>query len=157
MQHIFNLLPMISCIFFLCVTYLPYSFAGIIIYPPDLTLMGIYYWSSYRPGAMPYIAVIGLGYTTDIVTSSTFGTHALAYLVVSIALRYSIEQKLVKTVFLWKVLGVGTTIVVYTVLLLVARKDNYNAQYYVSLLLTMGIFPALVYILDKMRHMVYDT
>jgi len=76
--------PQILLIFLLLLSYislpLPLPYVGMV--RPYLVLMGIYYWSVYRPTLVPPVLCFGLGIIMDILSGGFLGLNALVLVAV---------------------------------------------------------------------------
>ena len=77
-----NMLPFGATLFLLVLGLVPARVPGYAMIAPVLPLMGVYYWSIYRPDLLPPSAAFGLGLLHDILSGLPLGVSALVMLTV---------------------------------------------------------------------------
>ncbi|PKU24626.1 rod shape-determining protein MreD [Telmatospirillum siberiense] len=75
-----HLLPVGSVLLLILINALPTRLPGFAAVVPLLPLIGIYYWSIYRPDLMPPALAFGLGLLNDVIAGLPLGVSSLIYL-----------------------------------------------------------------------------
>ena len=81
-QMIRQLLPVSLVLILILVNALPSRLPGFAAVAPLLPLIGVYYWSIYRPDLMPPAVAFGLGLLNDVIAGLPLGVSSLIYLLV---------------------------------------------------------------------------
>ncbi|HXP95220.1 MAG TPA: rod shape-determining protein MreD [Telmatospirillum sp.] len=81
-QMIRQLLPVSLVLILILVNALPSRLPGFAAVAPLLPLIGVYYWSIYRPDLMPPAMAFGLGLLNDVIAGLPLGVSSLIYLLV---------------------------------------------------------------------------
>ncbi len=79
-QMVRHLLPVGSVLLLILVNALPTRLPGFAAVSPLLPLIGVYYWSIYRPDLMPPALAFGLGLLNDVIAGLPLGVSSLIYL-----------------------------------------------------------------------------
>lgn len=74
------LLPGICTVFLLLLSLLPLGLHGMALFPVDVCLISIYYWTIFRPGALPFWFVFLLGIVRDALMGMPLGLSSLIFL-----------------------------------------------------------------------------
>lgn len=74
--------PSLSILLLMIIMVLPYKIQLISDIMPFLTLIGIYYWSVFKPGMMPVAVVFILGVMQDILLGSPIGLMPFLFIIV---------------------------------------------------------------------------
>jgi rod shape-determining protein MreD len=77
-----QLLPVSLVLVLILVNALPSRLPGFAAVVPLLPLIGVYYWSIYRPDLMPPAVAFGLGLLNDVIAGLPLGVSSLIYLLV---------------------------------------------------------------------------
>lgn len=77
-----QLLPLGSTVTLLLINLIPSRIPGFAGVAPELTLMGVYYWSIYRPDLMSPLAAFALGLLHDILSGTPLGVNAAVFVLV---------------------------------------------------------------------------
>ena len=75
-------IPFFTILFLIIVMVLPYKFTVVGDIMPFLTLIGVYYWSVFKPELLPVSVVFVLGLFQDILLGSPLGLMSLLLVVV---------------------------------------------------------------------------
>jgi len=75
-------IPLFIALVLLVISSVPISIPGLSAFFPVVDIMIIYYWSSYRPGALPDWAIFLLGVLRDGIEGITIGISSCIYLLV---------------------------------------------------------------------------
>jgi rod shape-determining protein MreD len=75
-----NLIPGFATLVLLFLSVVPLSTPNSALVLPPFALMGIYFWSVYRPDLLPVAAVFGIGLMQDMLSGGPPGLFAAAYL-----------------------------------------------------------------------------
>jgi rod shape-determining protein MreD len=75
-----NLVPGFATLVLLFLSVVPLSTPNSALVLPPFALMGIYFWSVYRPDLLPVAAVFGIGLLQDMLSGGPPGLFAAAYL-----------------------------------------------------------------------------
>lgn len=81
-QAIRHILPLALTLFLILLNAVPTRLPGFTQVMPLLPLIGVYYWSIFRPELMPPSAAFGLGLLYDIVGGLPLGVSSLIFLAV---------------------------------------------------------------------------
>ena len=73
-------MPSASILALMLVNALPTRLPGFAPVVPLLPLIGVYYWSIYRPDLMPPALAFGLGILNDVIAGIPLGVSSLVYL-----------------------------------------------------------------------------
>ena len=76
-----RILPPLSAIIFVMLSYVPIYFSLLNNIRPDLGLIAIYFWMMYRPDLFDLKSVAAMGIVDGIMSSSIFGLGLFTYLV----------------------------------------------------------------------------
>lgn len=76
-----RLLPLLTSIVLVLVSFVPLDFASVNNLRPDVGLMCVFFWMIHRPDVFNLFSVYLLGMVEDIVTSAPFGSNIFACLV----------------------------------------------------------------------------
>jgi rod shape-determining protein MreD len=77
-----SVLPGVQCLLLLLLSVLPTGIPYFSVVMPMLVLIGVYYWSLYRPDLMPMPLVFVFGVLLDILSGGPLGLMALLLLLV---------------------------------------------------------------------------
>jgi rod shape-determining protein MreD len=104
------LLPGMCTIVLLLMSLLQVSLAGLAQFPIDVCLISIYYWTIFRPNAMPFWFVFVLGVIRDALMGAPLGITSLVFILFRLFV-LSQQRFLVKEAFLATWLGFGLVMV----------------------------------------------
>lgn len=79
-QAVRHLLPVGLVLLLILINALPSRLPGFAAVVPLLPLIGVYYWSIYRPDLMPPALAFGLGLLNDVIAGTPLGVSSLVYL-----------------------------------------------------------------------------
>jgi len=77
-----RMVPFLVTLALVILTVVPTKLPGFAQVSPSWPMMGIFYWSIYRPDLLPIWAAFLIGVLTDIVTGMPIGINALLYLLI---------------------------------------------------------------------------
>lgn len=77
-----SILPFITILFLIVIMVLPYNIPLIGDIMPFLTMIGVYYWSVFKPELLPTSAVFILGLLQDVLLGSPLGLMPLLLIIV---------------------------------------------------------------------------
>lgn len=146
-------LPFLSVFFLMLLVFLPLPFFANLI--PHLTLIGVYYWSVFRPGLMPIWLVFIIGVLQDVLSGGPLGMTAL--LLIMVRLLVSLQgRKFLERDFLFSWLIFGFVAIVFGLCawMLASFYNKMPSGTLESLgqvILTIAIFPPLYWMLGAVR------
>jgi len=79
-QGVRHLMPMVLTLLLVFLDAVPVHLPAFALVVPLLPLVGIYYWSIYRPDLMPPAMAFGLGIVNDVIAGTPLGVSSLIYL-----------------------------------------------------------------------------
>ncbi len=74
--------PFVACLALAILSEVPLYLPGYGAVAPDLLLMGVFYWSIYRPSLLPSAVVFVIGLVQDALVGVPFGVNALVLVLV---------------------------------------------------------------------------
>ncbi len=152
LKNIFNtVIPILTCIIALAVTYMPHNIASVDIIRPDIMVITLFYWIMNRPNSMFFSLLFILGIASDIFSGSLLGLHAFAYLMVWVVILYAIKNNLFKSTIWWYFILFLTIInsqILYFLGIYITHSSGDLLYYIISSVFTVGISPAVFLILN---------
>gem|GEM_PF-216666 len=103
-------LPGLGTLMFFLLSLAPIGLAGMGDFPPDIILISIYYWTIFRPAAIPFWLVFLLGILRDALFGIALGMSSLIFIFFRL-LVLSQQRYLVKETFWAMWVGFGLIIV----------------------------------------------
>lgn len=103
-------LPGLGTLMFFLLSLAPIGLAGMGDFPPDIILISIYYWTIFRPSAIPFWAVFLFGLLRDALFGIALGMSSLIFIFFRL-LVLSQQRYLVKETFWAMWVGFGLVIV----------------------------------------------
>ena len=79
-NYSFNIVPAITVLLSIFLTFLPYKIGNISLFMPFLSLIAIYFWTLYLPQNLPYMLILIIGLFKDAVEANILGISALSFL-----------------------------------------------------------------------------
>lgn len=155
-QNVRNFLPVETVIVFLLLGVLvwPLPYFGAV--SPVLGLVGIYYWSIYRPDLLRPWAVFVLGLFNDALNGLPLGLSACAYLGVY-QLAFAHRRFFVRQIFymLWFGFAVLSFLAFLFAWVVLSVKDQNLVPVIplvIQYVLTLCLFPLPVWVLNRLQH-----
>jgi rod shape-determining protein MreD len=81
-RQVRGVVPAVTVFFLVVLGLIPWHIAGLNMVTPAFPLIGVYFWSIYQPGRLPYWAVFLFGVLQDLLLGLPLGQGALSLLVV---------------------------------------------------------------------------
>lgn len=152
-----GLLPFISTLVLVLLMQLQYRLFFLDNLFPFLSLMGVYYWSIFKPRLMPISAVFLLGLLQDILSGGPLGMVALLLVLVQIFVARQGRRFLEKEfLFNWLVFIIVALIfgLLSWVIASIYLKDSQNFwNSFGQSMLTIAIFPGVAWCLSWIRYL----
>lgn len=150
-----NLIPGIATLFLLLLSVVPLSTPHSALVMPPFALMGIYFWSVYRPDLMPMAAAFGIGLMQDMLSGGPPGLFAAAFLAVHAVMSWQ-RRFFVGKAFAVEWLGFALVVPplflgVWIVASLYYMKLLPAAELFVQGLLALAVYPAITWALGRLR------
>lgn len=151
-------IPFFTVLFLIIIMVLPYKFTVIGDIMPFLTLIGVYYWSVFKPELLPVSVVFVLGLFQDILLGSPLGLMSLLLVVVQQFIFFQGRQFLERDflfnwfVFVMLVIGFGFLSWGITSLYFRVFLDYWGVIG--QILLTIAFYPIITWILGLAKKMV---
>lgn len=140
-------IPFFTILFLIILMVLPYNIPLISDIMPFLTLIGVYYWSVFKPEMLPVAAVFVLGIIQDILLGSPLGLMPLLLIIVQqfifIQGRQFLERDFVFNWFVFVMLVIGYGFLFWAITSLYFRTilDYWNILG--QILLTIAFYPII--------------
>ncbi|MEX2643100.1 MAG: rod shape-determining protein MreD [Acetobacterales bacterium] len=120
---------------------------------PVLPLAAIYFWSVYRPGLMPYLAVFALGIMFDLLSGVPLGLNAVVFMLVRL-ITVSQRRFLVGKPFLmvwwgYMMIAAGAAFAAWVLSSVATGRLLPTLPPVFQLLLTVGVYPLVSWLLVK--------
>jgi rod shape-determining protein MreD len=150
------LLPTLFLVLFLVLAAAPFGLPGQAEAALAVLLDSVFFWSVFRPAAIPALALLGLGLLADLLFDAPLGLTALALLAES-ALARRLRGKLVRQAFplLWLAAAGGALTALALFWLgsdLAARALLPPGPLLLAALLAAGLFPPLLRLLRPLHE-----
>lgn len=151
-------IPFFTVLFLIIIMVLPYKFTVIGDIMPFLTLIGVYYWSVFKPELLPVSVVFVLGLFQDVLLGSPLGLMSLLLVVVQQFIFFQGRQFLERDflfnwfVFVMLVIGFGFLSWGITSLYFRVFLDYWGVIG--QILLTIAFYPIITWILGLAKKMV---
>jgi len=147
--------PFLSILFLIVVMVLPYNIPVIGDIMPYLTLIGVYYWSVFKPEMLPVAAVFILGLVQDVLMGSPFGLMPLMLIVVQqfvfIQGRQFLERDFIFNWVIFVMLVVGFGAVYWIITSLYYREVLDYFDVFGQILLTIAFYPIITGLLRLVK------
>lgn len=151
-------IPFLTILLLMIIMVLPYNLALISDIMPFLTLIGVYYWSVFKPELLPIWIVFTLGIIQDILIGSPFGMMSLLLVIVQQFIFFQGRRFLERDfIFNWVVfvmLVTGFGIASWAIASLYFREVLEYWAVVGQVLLTMAFYPVITWILSLTRKLV---
>ena len=153
-----GIIPFFTVLFLIIIMILPYNIVFIGDIMPFLTLIGVYYWSVFKPELLPVSTVFVLGLLQDILLGSPLGLMSLLLVVVQQFIFYQGRQFLERDfLFNWVVfvmLVIGFGILSWAIASLYMREFLDYLSVLGQILLTIAFYPIITWFLGWAKKMV---
>lgn len=151
-------IPFLSVLFLIIIMVLPYNMPLIGDIMPFLTLIGVYYWSVFKPELLPVGVVFVLGLLQDILLGSPLGLSSLLLVVVQQFIFFQGRQFLERDflfnwfVFVMLVIGFGFLSWAITSLYFKVFLDYLGVIG--QILLTIAFYPIITWVFGWMKKVI---
>jgi len=152
------IIPFFTILFLIIIMVLPYNIPLIGDIMPFLTLIGVYYWSVFKPELLPVSVVFILGLLQDILLGSPLGFMSLLLVVVQQLIFFQGRQFLERDflfnwfVFVMLVIGFGTLSWAIASLYFRVFLDYWSIIG--QILLTIAFYPVITWMLGLTKKLV---
>ena len=153
-----SVIPFVTILMLIILMVLPYNLPLISDIMPFLTLIGVYYWSVFKPEFLPIWVVFILGVLQDILMGSPLGLMPLLLIIVQQFIFFQGRQFLERDfifnwfVFVMLVIGFGIASWGITSLYFRALLDYWDVVG--QILMTIAFYPVITWILGATRRFV---
>jgi rod shape-determining protein MreD len=142
-----KILPFITVLFLIIIMVLPYQYKIIANTMPFLTLIGIYYWSFFKPNLLPIGAVFVLGLLQDTLLGSPFGLMSLLLIVaqqfIFFQSRHFLEKNFIFNFFIYIMLVIGFGFLSWGITSLYFGVFLDYWEVIIQILLTIALYPII--------------
>ena len=128
-NYSFNIVPAITVLLSIFLTFLPYKIGNISLFMPFLSLIVIYFWTLYLPQNLPYILILIIGLFKDAVEANILGISALSFLLFQLMIK-SQRKYILNNAFIVVWAGFIFCLSAILLLALLFSKLNLNINYY---------------------------
>lgn len=154
------MLPTICTLLLLLLSLLQIGLAGLARFPVDVCLISIYYWTVFRPTAMPFWVVFALGVIRDALMGAPLGISSLTFILFRLIV-LSQQRFLVKEAFWATWLGFGLVLVpVFTFQWLLTsayvRSLLPVTDLFMQWVFTFGLYPLLHIVFNALYRFLPD-
>lgn len=150
-----SVLPFISILFLIIIMVLPYNMPLIGDIMPFLTLIGVYYWSVFKPELVPVSVVFVLGLLQDILLGSPFGLMSLLLVIVQQFIfsqgRQFLERDFLFNWFVFVMIVIGFGALSWAITSLYFRVFLDFVDVLGQILLTIAFYPLITWVLGLIR------
>ena len=151
-------IPFFTILFLIVIMVLPYNIPLIGDIMPFLTLIGVYYWSVFKPEYLPVSVVFVLGLLQDILLGSPLGLTSLLLVVVQQVIffqgRQFLERDFLFNWFVFVMLVIGFGFLSWGITSLYFKVFLDYLGVIGQILLTIAFYPIITWILGWTRKMV---
>ncbi len=153
-----SVIPFFTILFLIIIMVLPYNIPLIGDIMPFLTLIGVYYWSVFKPELLPVSVVFVLGLLQDILLGSPLGLMPLLLIVVQqfifIQGRQFLERDFIFNWFVFVMLVIGFGFLSWAITSLYFRVFLDYLSVIGQILLTIAFYPVITWILGWTRKVI---
>lgn len=150
-----SVLPFFTILFLIIIMVLPYNIPLIGDIMPFLTLIGVYYWSVFKPNLVPVSAVFALGLLQDILLGSPFGLMSLLLVIVQQFIffqgRQFLERDFLFNWFVFVMIVIGFGVLSWGITSLYFRVFLDFIDVIGQILLTIAFYPLITWILGLIK------
>ena len=151
-------IPFLSVLFLIIIMVLPYNMPLIGDIMPFLTLIGVYYWSVFKPELLPVGVVFVLGLLQDILLGSPLGLTSLLLVVVQQFIyfqgRQFLERDFIFNWFVFVMLVIGFGLLSWGITSLYFRVFLDYLGVIGQILLTIAFYPIITWVLGWMKKVI---
>ncbi len=152
------IIPFLTILFLIIVMVLPYNMPLIGDIMPFLTLIGVYYWSVFKPELLPVSVVFVLGLLQDILLGSPLGLMSLLLVVVQQFIffqgRQFLERDFVFNWFVFVMLVIGFGFLSWGITSLYFKVFLDYLSVIGQILLTIAFYPIITWGLGWARKVI---
>lgn len=146
-------LPFLSVFFLMIFIFLPLPFFANLV--PHLTLIGVYYWSVFRPELMPISLIFVIGVLQDILSGGPLGMTALLLILVGLLVtlqgRKFLERDFMFNWLIFSFVSVSYGLSAWILASLYHKMPSAMLESLGQVILTIAIFPPLYWMLGGIR------
>ncbi len=150
-----SVLPFFTILFLIIIMVLPYNIPLIGDIMPFLTLIGVYYWSVFKPELVPVSAIFVLGLLQDILLGSPLGLMSLLLVIVQQFIffqgRQFLERDFLFNWFVFVMIVVGFGALSWGITSLYIREYLDFVDVIGQILLTIAFYPVITWILGLIK------
>lgn len=148
-----HMIPFGVTLFLLLLTAVPTHMPGLAGIAPMLPLMGVYYWSIYRPDLLPAWVAFVIGLLCDIMGGLPLGVNALVLLVVhglsAGQRRFFLGKSFTVAWWAFSLLAAGVAGATWILVALLTGQTLDASPLIFEYILTIGLFPLLTWMLAQ--------
>lgn len=148
-------LPFFTILFLIIIMVLPYNIPLIGDIMPFLTLIGVYYWSVFKPELVPVSVIFVLGLLQDILLGSPFGLMSLMLVIVQQFIffqgRQFLERDFLFNWFVFVMIVIGFGILSWGITSLYFRLFLDFVDVIGQILLTIAFYPLVTWVLGLIK------
>ena len=153
-----SVIPFFTVVFLIILMVLPYNMPLISDIMPYLTLIGVYYWSVFKPEYMPVSVVFAIGILQDILLGSPLGLTSLLLVVVQQFIffqgRRFLERDFLFNWFVFVMIVIGFGTLTWIIVSLYFRVFLDYIGIIGQILLTIAFYPLITWFLGITKKMV---
>ncbi|MEZ5757414.1 MAG: rod shape-determining protein MreD [Emcibacteraceae bacterium] len=153
-----SVIPFFTVVFLIILMVLPYNMPLISDIMPYLTLIGVYYWSVFKPEYMPVSVVFAIGILQDILLGSPLGLTSLLLVVVQQFIffqgRRFLERDFLFNWFVFVMIVIGFGTLTWIIVSLYFRVFLDYIGIIGQILLTIAFYPLITWLLGITKKMV---
>lgn len=153
-----SVIPFFTVVFLIIIMVLPYNMPLIGDIMPYLTLIGVYYWSVFKPEYMPVSVVFAIGILQDILLGSPLGLTSLLLVVVQQFIffqgRRFLERDFLFNWFVFVMIVIGFGTLTWIIVSLYFRVFLDYIGIIGQILLTIAFYPLVTWLLGIMKKTV---
>ncbi|HPF45523.1 MAG: rod shape-determining protein MreD [Alphaproteobacteria bacterium] len=153
-----SVIPFFTVVFLIILMVLPYNMPLISDIMPYLTLIGVYYWSVFKPEYMPVSVVFAIGILQDILLGSPLGLTSLLLVVVQQFIffqgRRFLERDFLFNWFVFVMIVIGFGTLTWIIVSLYFRVFLDYIGIIGQILLTIAFYPLITWLLGNTKKMV---
>jgi rod shape-determining protein MreD len=153
-----GIVPSLTILFFMIIMVLPYKIPIIGEVMPFLTMMGVYYWSVFKPEMLPISVVFILGIIQDVLLGSPFGLMPLLLIIIQqfiyIQGRQFLERDFIFNWFVFVMVVFGFGILSWGITSLYFRTALDFLSILAQISLTIALYPVITWLLGIVRKII---
>ena len=150
-----SVLPFFTILFLIIIMVLPYNIPLIGDIMPFLTLIGVYYWSVFKPELVPVSVIFALGLLQDILLGSPLGLMSLLLVIVQQFIffqgRQFLERDFLFNWFVFVMIVVGFGALSWGITSLYIREYLDFVDVIGQILLTIAFYPVITWLLGLIK------